>query len=110
LICCQGAGSRIIKLVKQFKGSETIIGSCPVKPGRIYLKIDAQGQSYSFYATTEVEMWIPVAERVDGRILSTTVAGGFVGTYIGMYCSSNGQSSENYVDFDWFEYTPQSND
>ena len=37
-------------------------------------------------------------------ILSTPVAGGFVGAYIAMYASSNGQPSANHVDFDWFEY------
>ena len=45
-----------------------------------------------------------LAENVDGRILSTPVAGGFVGAYIAMYASSNGQTSTNYADFDWFEY------
>ena len=44
------------------------------------------------------------AENVDGRILSTPVAGGFVGAYIGMYASSNGQPSDKVADFDWFEY------
>ncbi|MFN2286052.1 MAG: hypothetical protein ACK2UQ_16685, partial [Anaerolineae bacterium] len=39
-----------------------------------------------------------------GRILSTTVAGGFVGAYLGMYASSNGQPSTSIADFDWFEY------
>jgi alpha-N-arabinofuranosidase len=41
---------------------------------------------------------------VDGRILSTPFAGGFVGAYIGMYASSNGHPSDNVADFDWFEY------
>jgi alpha-N-arabinofuranosidase len=41
---------------------------------------------------------------VDSRILSTPVAGGFVGAYIGIYASSNGQLSTNHADFDWFEY------
>jgi xylan 1,4-beta-xylosidase len=49
-------------------------------------------------------VWQPVAEGIDGRILSTPFAGGFVGTYIGMYASSNGQLSANTADFDWFEY------
>jgi xylan 1,4-beta-xylosidase len=44
---------------------------------------------------------------VDGRILSTPVAGGFVGTYIGMYASSNGQASTNRAYFDWFDYLGQ---
>jgi alpha-N-arabinofuranosidase len=45
-----------------------------------------------------------VAENVDGRILSTPIAGGFVGAYIGMYASSNSQPSDSVADFGWFEY------
>jgi alpha-N-arabinofuranosidase len=106
LICTRGPDERIIKLIKRFKGNETVLGSCTVKPGRLYMKVEAKGQSYSFYVTTEVECWIPVAERADGRVLSTEVAGGFVGAYIGMYASSNGKPSDNCADFDWFEYLP----
>jgi len=59
---------------------------------------------YSFYVGALPGTWQPVAETVDGRTLSTIVAGGFVGAYVGMYASSNGQPSENVADFDWFEY------
>ena len=54
---------------------------------------------------SEYESWRLVAEEVDGRILSTQVAGGFVGTYIGMYASSNGQTSKTVADWDRFEYS-----
>lgn len=47
----------------------------------------------------------PLAQGVDGRLLSTSYAGGFVGAYLGMYAGSNGQPSANTADFDWFEYT-----
>jgi alpha-N-arabinofuranosidase len=76
----------------------------PIRAGRLYLKVEAREQAYSFYAASEPGRWFPVAQDVDGRILSTPVAGGFVGTYIAMYASSNGQPSTNYADFDWFEY------
>lgn len=76
----------------------------PIRAGRLYLKVEAREQAYSFYAASEPGSWFPVAEDVDGRILSTPVAGGFVGAYIAMYASSNGQPSANYADFDWFEY------
>jgi alpha-N-arabinofuranosidase len=72
---------------------------------RCYLKVEAHEQTYSFYATSEPDQWQPIAEDVDGRILSTPVAGGFVGAVIAMYASSNGQASDNVADFDWFEYT-----
>jgi alpha-N-arabinofuranosidase len=83
---------------------ETVLAEQPTEPGRIYLKVEAIGQDYSFYIATVSEAWQTVAEAVDGRILSTPVAGGFVGAYLGMYASSNGQSSQNVADFDWFEY------
>ncbi|MBD9736352.1 glycoside hydrolase family 43 protein, partial [Streptomyces sp. H28] len=41
----------------------------------------------------------PLAE-LDGRYLSTEVAGGFTGRVIGMY------ATEGTVAFDWFEYVP----
>ena len=58
----------------------------------------------SIYYAAESEAWQPVAENVDGRVLSTQVAGGFVGAMIGMYASSNGQPRASVADFDWFEY------
>ena len=62
---------------------------------------------YSFYYASTPETWIPVAESADGRVLSTQVAGGFVGAYIGLYASSNGKPGENIANFDYFEYAPQ---
>ena len=68
------------------------------------LRVEAHEQAYSFYFSNQVDEWKALAKEVDGRILSTSVAGGFVGTYIAMYASSNGQPSTNNADFDWFEY------
>ena len=36
--------------------------------------------------------------------LSFEVADGFNGSYVGMYASSNGKTSERSAGFDWFEY------
>ena len=85
-------------------GTDVVLAELPIEGDRIYFKVEADGQAYSFYIATEPEAWQPVAESIDGRILSTPFAGGFVGTYIGMYASSNGQPSVNSADFDWFEY------
>ena len=85
-------------------GTEVMLAELPIESNRFYFKVEADGQAYSFYIATEPEVWQPVAEGVDGRILSTSFAGGFVGAYIGMYASSNGQPSVNTADFDWFEY------
>jgi alpha-N-arabinofuranosidase len=82
-----------------------VFATQPVQGSSYNLKVSAHEQSYSFYVSTQPEEWCTVAENVDGRILSTPVAGGFVGAYIAMYASSNGQPSTNHADFDWFEYT-----
>jgi alpha-N-arabinofuranosidase len=94
----------VICLTKRAAGVDEILAEQPVSAGRLYFKVDAREQSYSFYIASEPGEWQAVAENVDGRILSTPVAGGFVGTYIGLYASSNGQPSTNQADFDWFEY------
>jgi len=41
---------------------------------------------------------------LDTRYLSTEVAGGFTGVMIGLYASSNGQTTKAKVFFDWFDY------
>ena len=94
----------VIRLIKRAAGVEEILAEQPIAAGRCYLKVEAHEQAYSFYAATELDKWQTIAEGVDGRILSTPVAGGFVGAAIALYASSNGQVSTNVADFDWFEY------
>jgi xylan 1,4-beta-xylosidase len=94
----------VIRLIKREAGVEEILAERPIDPGRYYLKIEAHEQAYNFYAASEPDQWQTVAEKVDGRILSTPVAGGFVGAVIALYASSNGQPGMNHADYDWFEY------
>jgi alpha-N-arabinofuranosidase len=94
----------VIRLIKREQGVEVLLAERPIAPGEIILKIEAHEQDYCFYFSDQSNEWDTLAEDVDGRILSTPVAGGFVGTMIGLYASSNGQTSTNHADFDWFEY------
>ena len=73
----------------------------------VYLKVTARGQEYNFYYGSSPDAMELLAENIDGRILSPEVAGGFVGTYIGLFASSNGKASNNIADFDWFDYEGQ---
>jgi alpha-N-arabinofuranosidase len=98
-------GGQVVRLIKREAGADTILAERPVADSEQFFKVQAQGQAYSFYIAEQAGKWQPVAEDVDGRILSTNIAGGFVGAYIGMYASSNGQVSANSADFDWFEYS-----
>jgi alpha-N-arabinofuranosidase len=57
-----------------------------IVPGApVYLKVDAHGALYDFSFATEEDRWEPLATDVDGKILSTRTAGGFVGVTFGMY-------------------------
>jgi xylan 1,4-beta-xylosidase len=94
----------VIHLIKRLAGVEEILVEQPIAAGRCYLKVEAHEQAYSFYAASDLDQWLPIAEGIDGRLLSTPVAGGFVGAVIALYASSNGETSTNVADFDWFEY------
>jgi alpha-N-arabinofuranosidase len=95
----------VLRLIKRANGKEEILAEQPVRAPKLYLKVKAQGQAYSFHFADQPDQWQTLAADVDGRILSTPVAGGFVGAIIAMYASSKGQASINHADFDWFEYT-----
>ena len=94
----------VIRLIKRSNGNEEVLASQPITAGNCVLKVTAHEQNYNFYFSTD-GTWHSLAENVDGRILSTSVAGGFVGAFIGLYASSNGHPSTNHADFDWFEYS-----
>ncbi len=70
----------------------------------IQLKIEAKGNTYSFYYTTKSSVWSLLKADVDAKFLSTKEAGGFVGCVYGLYATSNSQVSVNKAYFDWFRY------
>jgi xylan 1,4-beta-xylosidase len=68
------------------------------------LKIEFDGGNYAFYYASGNEQWKLLQDGVDGRFLSTRVAGGFVGATLGMYATSQGRGADTHAEFDWFEY------
>jgi alpha-N-arabinofuranosidase len=56
----------------------------PQAPASLRLRISADGANYSFFYDAG-EGWKPLRENDDGSILSTEVAGGFVGTVLGPF-------------------------
>jgi len=53
------------------------------------LRIDARDGRYDFSYATRENDWQVLLKDADGTILSTKVAGGFVGTMLGMYAQSS---------------------
>ena len=85
-------GKPVVRLVRRAGskdgGAEVTIAEAPLAQhgnAPLLLRITARGAKYDFSYAYEPNEWRPLARDVDGTILSTHVAGGFVGTVIGTY-------------------------
>ena len=79
-------------------GATDVIASAPYTPSGgapIYLRITARGGQYDFSYGRRVGQWTMLAKDVDGTILSTKKAGGFVGSLFGLYAHSNVSRSQS---------------
>ncbi|HEV7781780.1 MAG TPA: family 43 glycosylhydrolase, partial [Chitinophagaceae bacterium] len=74
-----------------------------IKTG-IRLQVKAEKDQYSFYYAYAGKPWQVLADKLDGKFLSTKVAGGFVGTMFALYATSSGIETDKKVHFNWFEY------
>lgn len=93
-----------ISLIRRAAGVDVVVGAAEVDADRIWLAVEARGQDYQFRYAVSPGQWQELGGPVDGRILSSTVAGGFIGAMIALYATSNGTPSTNTASFDWFEY------
>jgi alpha-N-arabinofuranosidase len=101
-------GREILQVVECINGTNIFINEVEISARRLYLKIVSKGQKLDFYYGTDGNNYELLKKDVHSTNLSTEVAGGFVGCTIGMYGSSNGENTNNYADFYWFEYKSQS--
>ena len=100
----------VLQLVRALNGEETILAEEVMTGGRkvapITLRIVAEHQKLRFEYGPDERNLMLLAENMDATILSTEVAGGFVGTVVGMFAVSGGDYKEKkfFTDFDWFRY------
>ena len=67
----------------------SIVASAAVDGSRpIRLRIRGRADRYDFLYAEDAHAWRTLAADQDGRILSTAVAKGFVGTMLGLYATS----------------------
>ncbi len=98
-------GKSIIRLTKVENGVKEIIEEIEAEETeRIYLSIQGNIGSYSFYYGYVENQALPCGSKQNAGILSSSVNNGFTGTYVGMYATSNHIYSENSTDYDWFHY------
>ena len=71
---------------------------------RLMLRIEAEEQELRFLCGFEESRLAVLAEHIDARMLSTDMAGGFVGTYVGMFAEGENPTGITVADFDSFSY------
>ncbi|UEG52260.1 glycoside hydrolase family 43 protein [Mucilaginibacter daejeonensis] len=69
------------------------------------LRIKADGARYSFEYSEGGQPWKMLDGNVDGKFLSTQVAGGFIGSLFALYGTSSGEASNNKAIFRSFTYS-----
>jgi alpha-N-arabinofuranosidase len=95
---------RVGPYLEAVTASAAIEGTEPV-----VLRVDATPDEYAFsYGLAPAGIPDDAASRPLGkaltRYLSSEVAGGFTGVYLGLYATGNGQPSSIPAQFDWFDY------
>ena len=82
-----------------------LVASDVVETDLVELMMKAKRDTYTFSYRLHDGV---VCELASGstRYLSTEVAGGFTGVYVGIYATSQGRGRTGPADFAWFEYWP----
>ncbi len=84
-------------------GVSDVLAETAVPEGPVTLSIDATADEYRF-AVDPVERSEHVLATMPTKYLSTEVAGGFTGTYVGLYATGNGEPAPKPATFDSFTY------
>ena len=71
---------------------------------KLWLQINAEGQTYSFRFATKPNEWKLLKDNVDAKFVSTHEAGGFTGCLFGLYATSSGVGSASKASFKWLSY------
>lgn len=93
------AGARVVAR-SRFGGADSVLGELAVAPGPVTLRIRATDQRYALEALV-AGAWASVG-AADGSALSSSVAGGFLGIWMGAFAT--GDRASTHVDIDWIEY------
>jgi alpha-N-arabinofuranosidase len=87
-------------------GNMDLLASAPlaVSSKKVMLRIQAAGEEYSFSYALAPDKWSLLKDKVDGKWLSTQVAGGFLGSVFGLYATSSGKETINSASFAFLKY------
>jgi alpha-N-arabinofuranosidase len=103
---CLADGACSVRLIRAAGSADEIIAQTPCPElggGRFVFAACSQELRLSFFYGPNQYSLKKLAEGIDGSILSTEYAGGFVGTVAGVFAVGNGAAA-NYADVAWAEY------
>jgi alpha-N-arabinofuranosidase len=95
-------GGRLTAIRRQ-GGVDTELATTALPAGPVRLGVVVDGQDYALRLAGPGEDWRTLVVAV-GTVLSSEVAGGFTGAFIGPYASSDGLPSDAVADFAWFDH------
>ncbi len=98
-------GSRDVIVRKRIGDLSAVVARNSISDGDITLKIQADAERYHFAYALDDADFKPLADGLT-CYLTSEVASGFTGVYIGMYATGNGSACTVPADFDWFDYRP----
>lgn len=100
-------GQRCVMVRRRIGSLSAVVAQEPLTDPHITLAVDADADQYHFSYGLAGRDLKPLAGG-ETRYLSTEVAGGFTGVYIGLYATGHGQPCTAPAHFDYFEYRPVS--
>ena len=95
---------RYILLSYRIGNLKHIAYQSPIPPGKVQLRISSEPNWYTFSYLPEGSAAFINAGKMESRYLSSEVAGGFTGVYLGMFAEGEGKSPDTPAYFGWFEY------
>lgn len=101
--------NRILHIVRRSFGKSEEMAQVSWTKNQISLRLVVRYQSLRWYYSTDHDTWTQLGPEVSGHILNKETGGGFTGTYVGLYATSQGHPSSSVADFHWFDYLPLEN-
>ena len=79
-----------------------VVASVPYDKSDVIIKLDMQGEDFTIYYG-ENEDGLQELCKIDGSVINPEKVGCMTGTLVGMFATGNGEDSDNWASFDWFE-------
>jgi alpha-N-arabinofuranosidase len=97
---------QLFKVYNKNRKEQTItqVASVFYKKDVVIMRMINKGMSLQFFYGDDESNLHQIGKDQEASVLTSKVAGGFIGAYVGMYSSSQGKKSKNKAIFDWFKY------